>query len=308
LEENYNVIILVKGGLAILKKKLQDITFAIIGLGLIGGSYAKALKNLKVKNIIGVDSNPIVALMAKDEGVITETCIDSMEALQRADVIICALYPEAVTDFVKENVQNFKKDVIFTDVIGIKGNLLEQVDRLLGPGHDFVAGHPMAGREGQGYGQSAAEIFNGSNYIVVSRAKNKEKNIVWLKSFAYALGCKNVVEVTPKEHDEIIAYTSNLPHVMAVALVNSESMNSNSKHFIAGGFRDATRVADINVALWTDLFMHNRKNVVAEITKLQKQLEIWKKALATGDREEIEHMMCSAKEKRKELFNAKNFR
>jgi len=308
LEENYNVGRLFKGGLAILKKKLQDINFAIIGLGLIGGSYAKALKNLKVKNIIGVDSNPIVAMMAKDEGVITETCIDSMEALQRADVIICALYPDAVTDFVKENVQNFKKNIIFTDVMGIKGDLLEEVDKFLGPGHDFVAGHPMAGREGQGYGQSAAEIFNGSNYIVVSRAQNKEENIAWLKSFAYALGCKDVVEVTPKEHDEIIAYTSNLPHVMAVALVNSESMNSNSKHFIAGGFRDATRVADINVALWADLFMHNRKNVVAEITKLQKQLGIWERALATGDREGIEHMMSIAKEKRKELFNAKNFR
>lgn len=291
-----------------MEKNLQDITFAIIGLGLIGGSYAKALKNLKVKNIIGIDSNSIVAMMAKDEGVITETCLDSMEPLKKADVIICALYPDAIVNFVRDNVQYFSKSMIFTDVVGIKGELLEKVDEFLVEGQDFVSAHPMSGREGQGYGQSAAEIFNGSNYIVVSRSINKIENIAWLKSFARSLGCKNVVEVSPKEHDAIIAYTSNLPHVMAVALINSDSMNTNSKHFIAGGFRDATRVADINVDLWADLFMHNRNNVVLEIVKLEKQLELWKETLLTGDREKLESMMRAAKDKRKDLFNAKNFR
>ena len=288
--------------------KLQDITFGIIGLGLIGGSYAKALKNLKVKNIIGVDSNPIVAMMAKDEGVITENCNDSMEPLKRADVIICALYPAAVLNFVQKNVQYFKKDMLFTDVMGIKGDVLEQVDELLGAEQDFVSGHPMAGREGQGYGQSAAEIFNGANYIIVPRVHNNKDKIAWLKKFAYELGCKNVVEVTAKEHDEIIAYTSNLPHAMAIALINSDSMTPNNKYFIAGGFRDATRVADINVALWADLFVSNRKNVISEIAKLQQQLERWSNALEKGSKEELEQMMLSAKEKRKDLFNAKNYR
>ena len=166
----------------------------------------------------------------------------------------------------------------------------------------------MSGSVCQGFGQSAAVCFNDSNYIVVSRSNNKVENIAWLKSFAGTLGCKNVVEVSPKEHDAIVAYTSNLPHIMAVALMNSDSMNGNSKQFIAGGFRDATRVADINVDLWADLFMHNRNNVVSEITKLQKQLELWNEALLTGNREKIECMMRGAKEKRKDLFNAKNFR
>jgi prephenate dehydrogenase len=294
--------------LVILQRKLQDITFGIIGLGLIGGSYAKALKNLKVKNIIGVDSNPIVAMMAKDEGVITENCNDSMEPLKKADVIICALYPAAVLNFVRENVQYFKENMLFTDVMGIKGELLGQVDELLGSEQDFVSGHPMAGREGQGYGQSAAEIFNGANYIIVPRPHNSAEKINWLKDFAYELGCKNVVEVSPKEHDEIIAYTSNLPHAMAIALINSDSMTPNNKYFIAGGFRDATRVADINVALWADLFVSNKKNVIMEIAKLQTQLERWSNALEKGDKEELELMMCSAKAKRKDLFNAKNYR
>lgn len=294
--------------MAILQRKLQDITFAIIGLGLIGGSYAKALKNLKVKNVIGVDSNHIVAMMAKDEGVITENCNESMEPLKAADVIICALYPAAVLNFVRENVQYFKKNILFTDVIGIKGELLGKVDELLGPEQDFVSGHPMAGREGQGYGQSAAEIFNNANYILVPRPHNSKEKIAWLKNFAYELGCKNVVAVTPKEHDEIIAYTSNLPHVMAVALINSDSMTPNNKYFIAGGFRDATRVADINVALWADLFVNNRENVIGEITKLQKQLNRWVNALEKGDKKELERMMSGAKAKRKDLFNAKNYR
>lgn len=294
--------------MVILQRKLQDITFAIIGLGLIGGSYAKALKNLKVKNVVGVDSNPIVAMMAKDEGFITENCNESMEPLKAADVIICALYPAAVLNFVRENVQYFKKNILFTDVIGIKGELLEQVDELLGSEQDFVSGHPMAGREGQGYGQSAAEIFNNANYILVPRPHNSTEKIAWLKNFAYELGCKNVVVVTPKEHDEIIAYTSNLPHVMAVALINSDSMTPNNKYFIAGGFRDATRVADINVALWADLFVNNRENVIGEIIKLQKQLNRWVNALEKGDKKELEQMMSSAKAKRKDLFNAKNYR
>jgi len=118
-------------------------------------------------------------------------------------------------------------------------------------------------------------------------------------------GCKRVVELTTKEHDAIIAYTSNLPHIMAVALVNSDSMHANTKYFIAGSFRDATRVADINAELWKDLFLFNKANVRAEIAKLQVQLNKWDKALADNDEQTLVTMMKEAKSKREDLFNAK---
>jgi prephenate dehydrogenase len=289
-------------------KNIRETVFAIVGLGLIGGSYAKALRNLKVKKIIGVNRNKIVGLMAKDEGYIDELCDFTDPHLEEADVIICTIYPNVFYDFVKDNVQHFKKDVLLTDAMGIKGDVPEKIDKVLGRDMDFVAAHPMAGREGKGYGQSAAEIFNASNYIIVKRASNKSEHIAWLRDMAKELGCKNVVELTVQEHDSIVAYTSDLPHIMAVSLVNSDSLNDNTKYFIAGSFRDATRVADINAALWKELFLLNKENVLAEISRFQDQLNAWSQALKNEDEPKLIAMMEKAKQQRKDLFNAKNYR
>lgn len=226
-------------------KKLQDTVVAIVGLGLIGGSYAKALKSQKVKRIIGMDRNHIVSLMALDEGYVTELADEDPERLREADVIICCMYPGAFVPFVRDHVKYFKKDVLLTDVMGIKGSIPDQVDALLGPEMDFVPTHPMAGREGKGYSQSTSQIFQGANFILIHREGNRPEHREWLRNMAYELGCARVVELTVEEHDSIIAYTSDLPHVMAVSLINSDSMQENTKYFVAGSFRDATRVADI---------------------------------------------------------------
>ena len=284
-------------------KELKDIVFCIVGLGLIGGSYAKALRRLGVKKIIAVDSDKAVLAQALEEGVIDAPCSVPDESLHEADVIIFAVYPAVICDFVKKNVQHFKPGVLLTDAAGIKGDIIEGIDDLLGPGMDFVAGHPMAGREGSGFAQSAAEIFDGANYIVVPRPCNDQENVTWLKKFAKVLGCKKVVEVSRERHDQIIAYTSNLPHLLAVSLVNSKSMNDETKYFIAGSFRDATRVADINAELWTDLFLYNKENVLAEINSFQEQLTRWTEALEKGDTETLKVMMQSAAGKRKALYN-----
>ena len=246
-------------------KKLQDTVVAIVGLGLIGGSYAKALKSQKVKRIIGMDRNHIVSLMALDEGYVTELADEDPERLREADVIICCMYPGAFVPFVRDHVKYFKKDVLLTDVMGIKGSIPDQVDALLGPEMDFVPTHPMAGREGKGYSQSTSQIFQGANFILIHREGNRPEHREWLRNMAYELGCARVVELTVEEHDSIIAYTSDLPHVMAVSLINSDSMQENTKYFVAGSFRDATRVADINAKLWSDLFLLNKGPVIREI-------------------------------------------
>ncbi|SFE05361.1 prephenate dehydrogenase [Succiniclasticum ruminis] len=284
------------------EKPLQDLTFAIVGLGLIGGSYAKALRNLRVRKILGMDISHGIARACLNANMIDEVVAEDGRNLKEADVIICSVYPEAVMSFVRQNVQNFSEGMLMTDATGVKGTMPREIQELLPEGCEFISGHPMAGRQGSGLGMSDAAIFNNSNYIIVPTEKNTPEAVSWLEEFAKALGCARSVKVSMEDHDKIIAYTSDLPHITAVALVNSASYNKNTQYFIAGGFRDATRVADINPDLWSDLFLSNRENVIAEIENYQSQLERWKKAIVENDREALKEIMREAGPRRRMLY------
>jgi prephenate dehydrogenase len=284
------------------EKPLRDLTFAIVGLGLIGGSYAKALRNLKVRKILGMDISHGIARACLNANMIDEVIEADGSNLKEADVIICSVYPEAIVGFVRQNVQNFAEGMLMTDATGVKGTMPHDIQALLPESCEFISGHPMAGRQGSGLGMSDAAIFNNSNYIIVPTEKNSPEAVRWLEEFAKALGCARSVKVSMEEHDKIIAYTSDLPHITAVALVNSASYNENTQYFIAGGFRDATRVADINPDLWSDLFLSNRANVIAEIENYQSQLERWKKAIENNDRETLKEIMREAGPRRRQLY------
>lgn len=284
------------------EKPLRDLTFAIVGLGLIGGSYAKALRNLKVRKILGMDISHGIARACLNANMIDEIVEADGSNLKEADVIICSVYPEAIVSFVQQNVQNFAEGMLMTDATGVKGTMPHEIQALLPEGCEFISGHPMAGRQGSGLGMSDAAIFNNSNYIIVPTEKNTPEAVSWLEEFAKALGCARSVKVSMEDHDKIIAYTSDLPHITAVALVNSASYNENTQYFIAGGFRDATRVADINPDLWSDLFLSNRANVIAEIENYQKQMERWKKAIENNDREALKEIMREAGPRRRQLY------
>ena len=284
------------------EKPLRDLTFAIVGMGLIGGSYAKALRNLRVRKILGMDISHGIARACLNANMIDEVVEEDGRNLKEADVIICSVYPEAVVGFVRQNVQNFAEGMLMTDATGVKGTMPREIQELLPEGCEFISGHPMAGRQGSGLGMSDAAIFNNSNYIIVPTEKNTPEAVSWLEDFAKALGCARSVKVSMEDHDKIIAYTSDLPHITAVALVNSASYNENTQYFIAGGFRDATRVADINPDLWSDLFLSNRDNVIAEIENYQSQLERWKKAIVENDRETLKKIMREAGPRRRMLY------
>ena len=284
------------------EKPLRDLTFAIVGLGLIGGSYAKALRNLKVRKILGMDISHGIARACLNANMIDEVVEADGSNLKEADVIICSVYPEAVTGFVQQNIQNFAEGMLMTDATGVKGTMPREIQELLPESCEFISGHPMAGRQGSGLGMSDAAIFNNSNYIIVPTEKNTPEAVSWLEEFAKALGCARSVKVSMEDHDKIIAYTSDLPHITAVALVNSASYNENTQYFIAGGFRDATRVADINPDLWSDLFLSNRDNVISEIENYQSQLERWKKAIQENDRETLKEIMREAGPRRRMLY------
>lgn len=280
----------------------QELSFAIIGLGLIGGSYAKALRKLGAKKIIGVERNAATLNEAKNQGLIDVALTQANDELRAANVIICAIYPEALVGFIESNVQFFNPDVLLTDVSGIKNDMISRGQALLKPGMEFISGHPMAGRQGSGLGMSDAHIFQNANYIIVPEKHNTEEAIFWLENFALALGCKHTVRVTPEEHDATIAYTSNLPHVTAVALMDSASFNDKTRYFVAGSFRDGTRVADINPELWSNLFLANKEKVADEIDKYMEQLALWRDALRSGDGEQLKALMRTAGTRRRELF------
>lgn len=285
-----------------LEKPLQELTFAIVGMGLIGGSYAKALRKLKVKRILGMDISHDIAMACRNANMIDEVVEASGRNLKEADVIICSVYPEAIVDFVRRNLCNFTEGMLLTDATGVKGAMPHEIQEMLPEGCEFLSGHPMAGRQGSGIAMSDAAIFNNSNYIIVPTENNTAEAIAWLEQFASAIGCARTVKVSMEDHDKIIAYTSDLPHITAVALVNSASYNENTQYFIAGGFRDATRVADINPELWSDLFLSNRENVIEEIENYQNQLERWKKAIAGNDREALKAIMREAGPRRRMLY------
>ncbi|HCJ91389.1 MAG: prephenate dehydrogenase [Acidaminococcaceae bacterium] len=283
-------------------RPLEDLTFAIVGLGLIGGSYAKALRNLRVKRILGADISHGIAHACLNANMIDDIAEPGGASLSEADVVIFCIYPGAVEAFVRAHRQDFRPGMLLTDATGVKGQLPVAIQAMLPAGCEFLSGHPMAGRQGSGLGMSDAAIFRNANYILVPTDKNTPAAVAWMQAFARALGCARTVSVSMEEHDRIIAYTSDLPHITAVSLVNSSSYNENTRYFIAGGFRDATRVADINPELWSDLFLANRDNVLAEIEKLQKQLDRWHQAVAGKDREALKAILKEAGPRRRQLY------
>lgn len=281
--------------------KLQEQCFAIIGMGLIGGSYAKALRRLGAKSIVGADVDKAVLQQALADGVIDEAYEKADSFLAEADVIICCVYPKAVTEFLRQALPYIKRGALITDVAGRKGSLPYDAQQLVPEGAEFISGHPMAGRQGSGYAMSQAEIFDGANYIVVPTAANSRAAVEWLKNFALALGCTHVEEIAPEEHDKIIAYTSNLPHAAAAALINSDRFSGKSCWFIGGGFRDVTRIADINAVLWSDLFLENRENVLSELANFKEQIELLQKLIGESDRAGLQDFLHRAACHRKDI-------
>lgn len=278
-------------------------TVAIIGLGLIGGSYAKGLHNLGVRHIIAVDPDTAALEQAKRDGVIEAAYTCGNEALRQADLVIFCMASQIMIRFLADNRHYFKRDALLTDVAGIKGHTAETIAALLPAGVAFVPGHPMAGREGQGYGMASADIFRNANYILVPMPQNGAEQTDAVAAMAKALGCAHVVRVTPEEHDRLIAYTSSLPHVLATSLVNSEAMTSMTKYFIAGSFRDGSRVADINAPLWTNLFLANKENLLYEIDRFSTALQQFATLLQEEDRTGICDFLQQAAVRRRELIH-----
>ena len=267
-------------------KKIEDLTVTIVGLGVIGGGFAQSLKNIGVKTIYGIDIDEETLRKAEEKKIITEGFVKTKDPLKKSDLVVVTLYPNIVKSFFVNNIENFKDGAIITDVIGITGKIIEEIDPFIEKSEkkiDFIFGHPMAGREKRGIDFADSRVFQNANYIFIKDKKNKKENLDLLSEIIKKMGFKSVSFLTAKEHDEIIAFTSQLTHAIAVSLVNSDNQKYDTNRFIGDSFRDLTRIAKINEDLWSELFLGNKENLLKMIQQFENELDIIKNALKNDD-------------------------
>ena len=270
----------------------------VVGLGVIGGSFVKALKG-KGYDVYGVDCDQQTLEMAKAEGCIIEGYLDGHQIISQSDLTIICLYPSKVLDFISEH--TFKKGSIVTDVVGIKSYFLNQALSRIDQDVEYISGHPMAGREKKGYLYASQEVFQNANYIVIQHEHNQIDKIDWMRQFVGQLGFKSVKIMSPYDHDEIISYTSQLPHTLAVALMNSDDEKYETGKYIGDSFRDLTRIANINADLWAELIFHNRDYLLASMERFEKQFDLLKQAIASGDEKSLKEMFWQSSKRREKL-------
>lgn len=280
----------------------RKIPIAVIGLGLMGGSFAKRLKELG-HPVIGLNRTESVAKEALAMGIVDS--IDPKD-LKKAEIVIFCTPERGTLSFIKEHLPLIHEKAVLTDIAGVKNGFAGEIKALLPEGMDFVSGHPMCGREGAGLAQADGSIFDGANYVLIPEPWNRKEHLELVKRMAEELGCAHVPVVTAEEHDRDIAYTSDLTHAVATALMNSSSYSEKTKYFIGGSFRDETRVADINGKLWTSLFLANREKLLEEIDRFSEALQQLRGAIAAEKEEEITAFLEEAGRRRREMMDRGN--
>lgn len=281
----------------------KDTRILIVGLGLMGGSYAKALtrRGYRVSAITKEQSSVDYALR---EGIIAygTTAVDP-ELIARSELIVFALYPHIFIEWIKENQQYFSAGTVITDLTGVKGCVVGTVQDMLRPDVEFIAAHPMAGRELYGVEHSDDSVFRGANYIVTPTEKNTPAAIALCEQLGRELGFYRISRLTVAEHDDMIAYLSQLTHCIAVTLMNCNDSPC-MQAYTGDSFRDLTRIAKINDVMWTELFMSNREALLHHMDAFEKSFEAFRQLLINRDVEGMRAAMRAASARRA-LFDKK---
>ena len=259
----------------------------IVGLGVIGGGYAMSLKEAGYNEVYGIDTNEETLKKAKEMKIIKEGFTREDEIISEMNLIILAIYPNLVKDFIVKNKNKFKENALITDVTGIKQLFINDIVEILPQNIDFVFAHPMAGRENKGIDYATNKVFQGANFLIVETKKNKEENIRKIENLAKEMGFKHIKRTTPAFHDEMIAFTSQLPHVLAVALTDS--------------YRDLTRIANMNEKLWSLLFLGNKKNLLEAMNNFEAEFDKIKKCIEENDEKNLQKLFIKSTIRREQL-------
>ncbi len=259
---------------------MQTLTIGIIGLGLIGGSFAKAIKRNTLHIVAGFDVAGDVMAQALAEGAIDMQLDDA--ALAQCDLLFAALYPQASIEAVKQRIPHLKKGCVVADLCGVKRVVCDALDTpCRDAGAVFIGAHPMAGREFSGFAHSQPTLFDGASLILTPTQPDdpsQARAVMLLKALARETGFGQTVVTTPDHHDRMIAFTSQLAHVLSNAYVKSPPAKEHAG-FSAGSFKDLTRVAKLNETMWTELFLDNTDHLTSEITLLINNLAAYRTAL-----------------------------
>lgn len=278
--------------------KITDNTkFLIVGLGVIGGSYAKALSRHGFHvRCITLEQNDID--YAKEHKMIEygSTTVEK-ELLEWADIIVFALYPHTFIDWIKEYQGLLRSGTLITDVTGVKSGIVSAVQSILRDDVEFISAHPMAGRERSGVEYSDDTVFKGANYIVTPTEKNTPEAIEICKQLGELLGFFRISELEPAEHDKMIAFLSQLTHCIAVTLMNCNH-SENLEKYTGDSFRDLTRIAKINDKMWSELFLWNKDALLHEMDAFADELKNFRDMLQSEDVEGMREKMRRSSELR----------
>ena len=264
----------------------------IVGLGLIGGSLALALKGFEDFRIIGVARRQATVDYALSHGVGDEATLDTVSALRQADVTILCIDPKDIISFLEQHREDFKPGSLVTDVCGIKSAIMEAA-KVLPESVDFIGCHPMAGTEFSGIEHAFGEMFRGSHFILTPRPESREENVALMERMADYMGCQDVVKTTPAEHDAILAYTSQMMHIIAVSVCD-DPMLFTCKGFEGSSFRGCTRVAALDVSLWAPA-------LTSCLDEFIKNLQDYREAIASGDKNKLVEKLTWSSDRKRQM-------
>lgn len=273
----------------------------IIGLGLMGASFAKRLSPQKDKTIYGIDQNEQTIQTALELNIIKEGSTDPGKLIKKCNLIILALYPTMIKPWIVENQQYLESGTILMDISGVKTNIVEPVQAILREDLELISIHPMCGRESRGIDFAQADIFDNANYIIVPTNKNTPKAIEAAKQLGKDLRVKNISILSCEEHDRMIGFLSQLTHVIAVSLMNTHD-NSHLVEYTGDSFRDLTRIATINEDLWSELFLLNKDILLDEIDQFLDATKHFRDSLEKEDIDEMKRLFIQSTNRRR-LFN-----
>lgn len=275
----------------------------IVGLGLLGGSYAKALKRFGF-HISAITKDQSSIDYALKENLIDEGSIElDARLIGEADLVIFALYPHIFVQWIEQNQALLKSGALITDVTGVKKNIVYKIQDMLRPDVEFIGAHPMAGREVSGVENSTEKMFVGANYIVTPTEKNTPEAIQTCMELGRLLGFSNVTTLSPEEHDEMIGFLSQLTHCIAITLMTCNDTEHMEK-FTGDSFRDLTRIARINDLMWSELFVTNKEALLKQMNLFIDKFSELKSMLETEDIDGMRKMMRHSTERRA-LFDKK---